>query len=68
MNTFKFVRCSKNDVRVQSMFDKMVFDPSLINWSKMKFLLLEMGFPCQGMKFIGDDSVNGHLSNDLSVL
>ena len=30
MNTFKFVRCSKNDVRVRSMFDKMVFDPSLM--------------------------------------
>ena len=29
MNTFVFVRCSKNDVRVRSMFDKMVFDPSL---------------------------------------
>ena len=27
---FEFVRCSKNDVRVRSMFDKMVFDPSLI--------------------------------------
>ena len=31
MNTFEFVRCSKNDVRVRSMFDKMVFDPSLEN-------------------------------------
>ena len=30
MNTFEFVRCSKNDVRVRSMFDKMVFDPSLV--------------------------------------
>ena len=30
MNTFEFVRCSKNDVRVRSMFDKMVFDPSLL--------------------------------------
>ena len=30
MNTFEFVRCSKNDVRVRSMFDKLVFDPSLI--------------------------------------
>ena len=29
MNTFEFVQCSKNDVRVHSMFDKMVFDPSL---------------------------------------
>ena len=29
MNMFEFVRCSKNDVRVRSMFDKMVFDPSL---------------------------------------
>ena len=29
MNTFVFVRCSKNDVRVRSMLDKMVFDPSL---------------------------------------
>ena len=28
-NTFEFVRCSKNDVQVRSMFDKMVFDPSL---------------------------------------
>ena len=26
---FELVRCLKNDVRVQSMFDKMVFDPSL---------------------------------------
>ena len=30
MNTFEFVRYSKNDVRVRSMFDDMVFDPSLI--------------------------------------
>ena len=29
MNMFEFVRCSKNDVRVRSMFDKMVFDTSL---------------------------------------
>ena len=29
MNTFEFVQCSKNDVRVCSMFDKMVFDTSL---------------------------------------
>ena len=29
MVTFEFVRYSKNDVRVRSMFDKMVFDPSL---------------------------------------
>ena len=31
MNMFEFVRCSKNDVRVRSMFDKMVFDTSLLN-------------------------------------
>ena len=30
MNMFEFVRCSKNDVGVRSMFDKMVFDPSLV--------------------------------------
>ena len=30
MNMFKFVRCSKNDVRVRSMFDKKVFDTSLV--------------------------------------
>ena len=30
MNTFEFVQCSKNDVRACSMFDKMVFDPSLL--------------------------------------
>ena len=28
---FEYVRCSKNDVRVRSMFEKMVFDPSLKN-------------------------------------
>ena len=27
---FEFVRCSKNDVRVRSMFDKMVFNTSLV--------------------------------------
>ena len=27
---FEFVRCSKNDVRVRSIFDKTVFDPSLV--------------------------------------
>ena len=31
MNTFKFVGCSKNDVRVRLMFDKMVFDLSQKN-------------------------------------
>ena len=30
MNMFQFVGCSKNDVRVLSMFDKMVFDPLLL--------------------------------------
>ena len=29
IDTFKFVQCSKNYVRVPSMFEKMVFDPSL---------------------------------------
>ena len=29
MHMFEFVRCSKNFVRVRSMFDKTVFDPSL---------------------------------------
>ena len=29
MNTFEFVRCSKIDVRVRSMFVEMVFDKSL---------------------------------------
>ena len=33
MNTVVFVRCSKNDVRVRSMFDKMVFNPSLLKCS-----------------------------------
>ena len=31
MNTFEFVQCSKNDVWVRLMFDKMVFDSSLKN-------------------------------------
>ena len=36
MNMFKFVQCSKNDVRVRSMFDKMVvFDTSLIKRSTL---------------------------------
>ena len=30
MKMFESVRCSKIDVRVCSMFNKMVFDPSLI--------------------------------------
>ena len=30
MNMFEFVWCLKNDIRVRSMFDKMVFDPSLV--------------------------------------
>ena len=30
INMFEFIRCLKNDVRVRSMFDKMVFDPSLV--------------------------------------
>ena len=30
MNTFEFMRCSQDDVRVLSMFDKMMFDPPLI--------------------------------------
>ena len=29
INMFDFIRCSKNDVTVRSMFDKMVFNPSL---------------------------------------
>ena len=29
MNTFVSVQCSKNDVRVRSVFDRMVFDPLL---------------------------------------
>ena len=33
MTTFEFVRCSKNDVRIRSMYDKMVFDPSLLSTS-----------------------------------
>ena len=35
-NMFEFVRCSKNDVRVRSMFHKMVFDPSLLFWTLLK--------------------------------
>ena len=34
MNTFKFVRCSKYDVRVCSIFDEMVYDPSLLIFLK----------------------------------
>ena len=37
MNTFKFVRCSKNDVRVRSMFDEMVFDPSPVSPNSYQF-------------------------------
>ena len=37
MNMFEFVRCSKNDVRVRSMFDKMVFDPSLVDFIVLSF-------------------------------
>ena len=30
MNKFEFVRCLKNNIRVFSLFNKMVFNPSLI--------------------------------------
>ena len=45
MNTFEFVRCSKTDVRVRSMFDKMVFDPSLLRdtvFSTLEVLLFKI--------------------------
>ena len=34
MNNFEFVRCSKNDVRVPSMFNRMALDPSLLKLKK----------------------------------
>ena len=40
MNMFEFVRCSKNDVRVRSMFDKMVFDPSLNESNKKPTIVI----------------------------
>ena len=46
MNTFEFVRCSKNDVRVRLMFDKMVFDPSLLFYHNHKLVKLIMAAPC----------------------
>ena len=30
MNMFEYIQCSKNDVLVSSMFDKMVFDSTLV--------------------------------------
>ena len=41
MNTFECVRCSKNDVRVRSLFDKMVFDSSL----ESTFQVMVLHFP-----------------------
>ena len=38
MNTFEFIHCSKNDVQVRSMFDKMVFDPSLLLFTFWQYL------------------------------
>ena len=38
MNTCEFIQCLKNDVRVRSMFDKMVFNTSLVNFdTKLEF-------------------------------
>ena len=34
MNMFEFAQCSKNDVGIRSMFDKMVFNLSLGNTDK----------------------------------
>ena len=31
MNVFEFVQCLKNEVQVQLMFDKMMFNPSLVS-------------------------------------
>ena len=53
MNTFKFLRCSKNDVRVRSMFDKMVFDPSLLVRSISKKLGLMKGNTNQKQDLLG---------------
>ena len=44
MNTFEFVRCSKNDARVRSMFDKMVFDPSLCHTDALSIAILNISF------------------------
>ena len=40
MNMFEFVRCSKNNVRVCSIFDKMVYDPSSFEVGKIAFILI----------------------------
>ena len=37
---FEFVRCSKNDVYVRLMFDKMVFDSSLIRGFRFRFFYI----------------------------
>jgi len=45
MNTFEFIQCSKNDVQVRSMFDKMVFDPSLVKitvWTFQDFSTIQI--------------------------
>ena len=45
INTFEFIGCSKNDVQVHSMFDKMVFDPSLLKKDKFFVKLEKNGLP-----------------------
>ena len=52
MNMFEFVRCSKNDVRVRSMFDKMVFDPSLkiLSVQKLYFVWIQMEQRCPNIE------------------
>ena len=49
MNMFEFDRCSKNDVRVRSMFDKMVFDTSLLK-NYLRFLFLGSFNVCFGFQ------------------
>ena len=44
---FECIQCSKNDVRVRSMFDKMVFDTSLTRtkvdgWDQLSLSMLRI--------------------------
>ena len=59
INAFEFVRCSKNNFRVRSMFDKMVFDPSLITgqctkifYSVCRILEVFVGIPLYAMEIM----------------
>ena len=44
MNMYECIRCSKDYVSLRSMYDEMVFDPSLLDCNKLNRIYGAMNF------------------------